>query len=372
MNIALHCAELDQTRIDGTRIYLREMLQRFGVIGSEHKYFLYHRGAYFPPLTPPVLDVYHERVLSGNFHWTQTRFAPAIWRSRPDRLWMPIQMVPFGIPHGMEVIVTIHDLAFKYYPETFLWRDRLKHDWYTDRAVARADRLIAITEATKRDLLRFYPMFAEEKIRVIHHGFDGGNFVPEAGDGDTVVLRKHDLRPRSYVLSVGALQPRKNIATLLAAFTLAKRTVPEMKLVLGGARAWLWEGIERAVAEHPYRSDVVLTGAVPAEDLPGLYRGARVFVYPSLYEGFGIPILEAQACSVPVITADNSSLPEVGGVESALYFPARDTAALADALVRVWQDQALADRLHVAGLVNVKRFSWDTTARETLRWIIGE
>ena len=372
MNIAIHAAELDQTRIDGTRVYLREMLRRFGIIATEHEFHLFHQRDFFSPLAPPRFDVYRDRVLPGRFHWTQTRFAPAVRALCPDRLWMPIQMLPFGILRSTEVVVTIHDLAFKYYPETFPWRDRVRHEWYTDRAVARADRLIAITESTKRDLLRFYPNTREDRIRVIHHGFDQGSFVPESQANDVSVLGRFGVESQGYILFVGAMQPRKNITTLIKAFALAKRSVPEMRLVLGGACAWLWEDIDRAVAASRYRSDIIITGAVSGDDLPSLYRGARVFVYPSLYEGFGIPILEAEASGVPVIAADNSSLSEVGGSDSALYFPALDAESCAAQMVRIWEDRKLADRLRSAGLENIRRFSWDATARETLQWILEE
>ena len=370
MDIAIHCAELDAARVDGTRVYLSEVLKRLGALAPEVRFHLFHRGEWNPELAPPHFPNYIEHVLPEGRHWTQTRFTRAIRALRPEVVWMPIQTVPFGLPKSTKVVVTAHDLAFEVYPETFPWQDRWRHRLFSRFALWRADRVIAITEATKRDIGRLMPGVDVQKISVVHHGFDGRRFAPGLNENDRIVLERFQLEPNSYILYVGALQPRKNLVRLLEAFALAKREVPEMKLALVGARAWLWESIERAARQHDFHEDIILTGAVNAEDLPSWYRGARVFVYPSLYEGFGIPLLEAFASGVPVLTANNSSLSEVGG-EAPRYASATDVPEIARQLVTLWRDEAVRRRCIERGLLRAQDFSWDRCAAETLAVLRG-
>ena len=370
MHIAIHCAELDATRIDGTRVYLSEILKRFGALAPEERFYLFHRDEFNQELAPSACANYEERRVSGWFHWTQLRFAPVIRALQPDVVWMPIQMVPLGIPKSTRVVVTVHDLAFEYYPETFPWADRWRHKLYLRYALRRADHVIAITESTKRDILRLVPTRDPETITVVYHGFDASRFTPIANSHDAEVLKKYNLESGSYVLYVGALQPRKNLVRLLQAFALAKREIPDMKLVLVGARAWAWQSIEVAIDHHLFREDIIVTGAVSAEDLPSWYRGARVFVYPSLYEGFGMPLLEAFASGVPVLTTNNSSLPEVGG-DAPRYADAKDVEAMAKELVILWRDEAIRKDHIERGLQRAKDFSWDRSADETLAVLHG-
>jgi glycosyltransferase involved in cell wall biosynthesis len=372
MDIAIQAADLDDARIDGTRVYLSQLLRRFGELGPEHAWYLYHRREFNPELAPPEMPNYRVRRVGAPFSWTQTRFAYEVWRLRPDRLWMPVQALPFCLPKTTETVVTIHDLAFKYFPEHFPKRDLRRLNWFTDFSVRRSDRLIAVSESTKRDILKWYPEVSEDRIRVIHHGFDASVFLNEkegvSGGEPQHVLAKHSLEPGSYVLYVGAIQPRKNLLVLLEAFGKAKKKHAEMKLVLAGEKAWLWEETLSAVEAHPFRRDIVLTGKVSFGDLATLYRGARMFVFPPLYEGFGIPVLEAMASGTPVICSGNSSLPEVGG-DAALYFDASDAVRLASRIEAVWTDNELARSLIHKGLERTREFSWDKCAYETLEWI---
>ena len=374
MNIAIQAADLDASRIDGTRVYISELLRRFGSIGSEHQWHLYHRQAFNPELAPPNFSNYTVHEAGALFYWTQTRFAYEMFKLRPDRLWMPVQALPFVLPQGVKTTVTIHDLAFKYFPDHFARKDLRRLNLFADFAIHKADRLIAVSEATKRDILTFYPKINEEKIRVIHHGFsirtrESGN--GERGSEDVFSrLSIPGSMDKKYILYVGALQPRKNLGLLLDAFAQVKECHPEIGLVLAGEKAWMWEKTLEKIERHPCRKDIFLIGKVSFEDLAELYKKARMFVFPSLYEGFGIPVLEAQASGVPVICANNSSLPEVGG-DAALYFDAQDVSALAGNIEKLWTDGALCQEFIRKGYKNIQKFSWDTCAQETLKWIVG-
>lgn len=368
MNIAIQAADLDAERIDGTRVYLLRLLERFGMILPEQRWHLYHRTRFNPDLAPPAFPNYTVHTVPFPFFWTQTRFSAELFRLKPERVFLPVQALPLFLPRQTESIVTIHDLAFKIFPEHFPSRDLRRLNWFTDFAVSRATRLIAVSEATKRDILKFYPKTREEKVRVIHHGFDAPPSVSERETEET--LKKFGLISGEYMLYVGALQPRKNLTRLMEAFATLARKYPSARLVLAGEAAWMSEEIFRARERNLFRDRIILTGRVSFADRAVLYKGARLFVFPSLYEGFGLPVLEAFAAGVPVICADNSSLPEVAS-DGACFFDAGNTESLADAILDLWEEnesnrQALIEK----GRGRLKKFSWDMCARETAEWIL--
>lgn len=366
MSIAIQASDLDAKRIDGTRVYLKNLLDRFGTLAPETKFLLYHKGEFNSELAPPKSTNYQVQCFPFPLAWMQTRFSWEMFRTRPEKLFLPIQAAPIFLPAATEVTATIHDLAFKKYPETFPKSHLLKLNVLLDTVVRRADKLIAVSESTKHDLLEYFPELSEQKIRVIHHGFDK-RFFEERLSSETISQRlgNFTLKTQSYILYVGALQPRKNLVRLIEAFTLAKQSVTEMKLVLAGEPAWLSKGIVEAREKSPYKDDILLIGRVSFEDVRALYQGARLFAFPSLYEGFGLPILEAFASHVPVLTAANSSLPEVGG-RAALYCNAASTEDMAEKLAHLWDDESLRLELINRGIRRLAHFSWDTCAQETL------
>ncbi len=372
MKVAIQTSDLDHSRIDGTRVYLRELLKRFASISPDTDFTLYHKGSYNPVLAPPEAPNYTVVSLPFPWAWMQTRFALELAIHRPDKLFLPIQAAPVMMPGSIEVTATIHDLAFRRFPETFPRQHLHKLNFMLEMAVKRADKLIAVSESTKRDLLEFFPTLPESRVRVIHHGFGAEFFGMRASDEELAPkLKSYNLKAKSYVLYVGALQPRKNLVRLIDAFGIMKQSVPEAKLVLAGEEAWLAETIIQAWEESPYRDDIVLPGQVSFETLRMLYQGARFFAFPSLYEGFGLPILEAFASGIPVLTAENSSLSEVAG-DGALYCQATDTSDMASQLMRLWQDEALRQDLVERGTARVTQFSWDRCAEETLHYILDK
>lgn len=370
MRVAIQASDLDHARIDGTRVYVAELLKRFGTLSPDTEFILYHKGAFNPTLAPPELVNYAAVSLAFPYAWMQTRFAWEMFRTRPDRLFLPIQAAPTLLPRSVAVTATIHDLAFRRFPETFPASHLWKLNFMLETAVRQADQLIAVSESTKRDLLEFFPSLDESRVHVVHHGFDAeffGTRLSERVCSETLI--HYGLESGSYVLYVGALQPRKNLVRLIEAFARAKEKNPEMRLVLAGEPAWLADGILRIREASPYKNDIVLTGRVSFTDLRALYQGARLFAFPSLYEGFGLPILEAFASGVPVLTADNSSLHEVAGA-GAVYADASSIADIEEKLRALWSDETLRQNCINQSLVELKRFSWDRTARETLDIIL--
>lgn len=371
MRVAVQASDLDHIRIDGTRVYLKELLKRFGVLSPQTNFVLYHKNHFNPNLAPPALSNYSEKSLPFRFAWMQTRFAWEMFCARPEKLFLPIQAAPVFLPRSIEVTATIHDLAFRRYPETFPRADLFKLNFMLERAVRRADKLIAVSDSTKRDLLEFFPELPESRITVIHHGFDAQFFETRLSvEALSQQLGTFRLLPNEYCLYVGALQPRKNLVRLIAAFERVKKQHPAMKLVLAGEAAWLASNILAAYEKSPYREDILLTGRVSFEDMRALYQGARLFVFPSLYEGFGLPILEAFASGIPVLTADNSSLIEVAG-KAALYCSATSVDDIAEKLEQLWRDEALRNDLIVLGQEQLRHFSWEKCAQETLSLILS-
>ncbi|HAR99846.1 MAG: Glycosyl transferase group 1 [Candidatus Moranbacteria bacterium GW2011_GWC2_37_73] len=385
MKIAIHCADLDHKRIDGTRVYLYNMLKNFGILDKKDVFEIYHRSDFNPRLTPPTFSNYAVKKLSFPFLWTQTCFAWKLLFDKPDVLWMAVHNAPIVRRKNLKVVVTIHDLAFKIFPQYFPKKDLTKLNILSDLAIKNADRIIAVSQSTKKDILKFYPQVSSEKITVIHHGFDTQLFQNKVSQEELEkVLATYNLypvksdevgakqfngvKPKTYLLYVGAIQPRKNLGVLIEAFEKIKINNPELKLVFAGAPAWQYEDTLEKISQSKFSGDIIVTGTIPFSDLPVLYQNAAAFVFPSLYEGFGIPVLEAFASGTPVILANNSSLPEVGG-EAALYFETESSDNLAGCLERVLTDKDLSATMIQKGKSRAANFSWEKCAQITLNSI---
>ncbi len=369
MKIAIHVADLDNERIDGTRVYLLNMLKNFGKLDEQAKFTLYHRNEFNRQLTPPSFKNYLIKKIPFPIFWTQTRLAWQLFRDRPDVLWMPLHNMPILRRKKLKVVVTIHDLAFKIFPQYFPKKELAKLNRLTDYAIKNADGIIAVSQATRNDILKFYPAVSAGKIKVIHHGFDTQLFkIKKAEIGNSEILSKFKIKNSKFILYVGAIQPRKNLIVLVEAFEQIKKNQPELKLVLAGAPAWNFKETLERIKGSIYAEDIMVTGKVPFESLVVFYRNASAFIFPSIYEGFGIPVLEAMASGTPTIIANNSSLPEAGG-KAALYFNASSSQELAACVARVLSDEALRTQMIAAGLLQVQKFSWEKCAQETLEFI---
>lgn len=374
MRIAIHAADLDHNRIDGTRVYLFNMLKNFGKIDSQDSFSIYHQNDFNPQLKPPVFANYSVKKSSFPLLWTQIAFAFEIWRDKPEVLWMPVHNLPILHRKNLKVVVTIHDLAFKIFPDYFTKKDLLKLNKLSDMAIKNSDRIIAVSHSTKNDILKFYPEISAEKITVIHHGFDAGIFQKKYSvEESDKLLKNYQLSTKNYLLYVGAIQPRKNLEVLIAAFEKVKKESAswrtDLKLVIAGAPAWKAEKTLQKIAASEFKNDIIVTGNLGFEKMAVLYQNAKIFVFPSLYEGFGIPVLEAMASGTPVICAKNSSLVEAGG-EAALYFKTEDFSDLADCINKIIENEAFAEELIQKGREHAKKFSWEKCAQETLYYLL--
>ncbi|HMA33064.1 MAG TPA: glycosyltransferase family 1 protein, partial [Chloroflexia bacterium] len=287
-------------------------------------------------------------------------------------LFVPAHVVP--LVHPRRTVVTIHDLGYLYYPAAHTRASRWYLHWSTLYSARAARRIIAVSAATAQDLRARYRVPAA-KIRVVLHGVDPAFRRVTDLQAVTAVTTRYDLAgPAPYLLFVGTLQPRKNLDLLIEAFArlLADWDAaagPAPQLALGGKKGWLYDTLFAQVERLGLAGTVRFLGYIPDADLPALISGATAVTLPSLYEGFGLPALEALACGTPLLAADASSLPEVTG-EAALLIDPRNREAWTTGLRRVLADPGLRADLSRRGPARAAQFTWARTAAETLRVLL--
>jgi glycosyltransferase involved in cell wall biosynthesis len=350
--------------------YTRELLRAVAEVDQTTQFRLFYAspasaaGRTLPALPAnfsvrhlPFDDIWLARV----WHRAQAPI-PVEWiTGRIDLFHSPDFTLP-PTRRGTRTLLTVHDLSFVRDPESAVPVLRAYLNQVVPRSVARADHVLADSQATRADLMALYGTPAE-KISVLYGGVNEA-FQPVR---DAAVLRaaraRYRLGQAPFILAVGTLQPRKNYTRLIQAF--AQLGEPDVNLVIAGGKGWMYEAIFAEVERLRLGERVIFAGFVADEDLPALYSAASVLAYPSTYEGFGLPILEAFACGTPVVTSTAACLPEVAG-EAALLVPPTDVAALAEALGRAYGDQPTRDRLIQAGNARARQFTWRAAAGQLI------
>ncbi len=365
MRIAIDYTSAIQQKA-GIGRYTRNLVSALAKIDRQTPYVLFSAGRDAQPPAWPGNFSRRELILSD-------RQMAIIWQ----RLKLPLPIEVFtgriSLFHSPDFVLppvaaaikvlTIHDLSFVRHPECSSPALLKYLVASVPPSIWRADWLLADSANTKDDLVELYTI-APERITVVYAGYDPVFEITPSAD-DAAIRAQYGIKT-PYIFGLGTLQPRKNFTTLIRAYyqLIQEKHIPH-QLVIGGNKGWLYENIFDAVQQLNLADRVSFLGFVEDAHLPALYRGADLFAFPSLYEGFGIPILESMGCGTPVVTADNSSLPEVAG-DAALLVDARDASALADAMWRVLDDSALRQTMRERGLERVKLFSWEKAA-ETLR-----
>ena len=392
MKIAININELTLKQETGVKVYTREIVKALGQVDKKNEYILYancrdgdlsrlcnKNAINSDAINSDAInsdainsDAINRVSTNKNFKlkiaksvlpfWTYTKLSQEIKKDKPDVLFMPIQSAPFfKKPKNIKLVITIHDLAFLLFPEHFTFKDRFLLNFHTKRAVQMADKIIAPSEATKKDLIKFYGV-DEDKIEVIYHGIKNH----ELG------IMNYELKINNpYILFVGTIQPRKNIVKLIEAFEILK-TSPnpslsggELKLIIVGGKGWMADEIYQKAKKSKFSDEIIFKGKVSDNELANLYKNASILVLPSLYEGFGLPVLEAMSYGVPCVVSDNSSLREIAG-DSALLIDAYNSNDMAEKMGALLNDEELREDLSRRGIENVKKFSWIKAAEKTL------
>lgn len=359
MHIAIDGSRLAVHQRTGTEAYTTELVRALARLDRHTQYTLYVNQP--PAALPPLGLNWRLRSIPAPRLWTHARLGPALALARPDVAFIPAHVLPLLPPHRS--VVTIHDLGYEYYPEAHPAAQRFYLRLSTRWSARLATRVIAISEATKRDLVHFTGI-KPDKITVVYHGVHQ-RFQPVAPAVSALVAQRYGLGG-AYLLFISTIQPRKNLVRLIDAYARASQAAPDLPpLALVGKPGWLTTQIKQRAAHHGISERVRFLGYVHDDDVPALLSGASMYLLPSLYEGFGMTVLEAMACGTPVITANTSSLPEVAG-EAALLVDPTDTAALAAALVALWCDIPRRASLRERGLTWAADWTWERCARQTL------
>lgn len=282
-----------------------------------------------------------------------------IHKGSPD-LVINFDFVRVPVSKKVKTITVIHDLTYIVHPEFIEKRNLLRLKKLVPRAVKSSTRVVAVSEATKKDLVKLFEL-NPEKIDVVANAVDIKLYKPKALTNE--IRNKYNL-PKKYLLYLGNIEPRKNIKGIIEAYSMLPNEISsKYKLVLAGGRGWNQGEINNALKQSAKKDKIIFTGYIDDRDKPEIYAGADIFLFPSHYEGFGLPILEAMACEVPVITADNSSLKEVAG-NAALYVDSKRPKELAEAIIKILENKNIRNDLVKKGTLRAIDFSWKKSAAQ--------
>jgi glycosyltransferase involved in cell wall biosynthesis len=390
MLIGIDASRATRAQRTGTEAYSLHLIRALIETGCDHQFRLYMPAPPAPglvgvesevgsreygtapnlqPLTPPgprgaagTGNPQPEvRIMPFPRLWTHLRLAWEVDRHPPDVLFIPAHVMPLVCP--VPAAVTVHDLGYLHYPEAHRPLDRWYLDWTTRRHARLAARIIADSQATRADLIRHYRA-DPERIAVVYPGRIESLGRVNDPAAIAAVTARYGVSG-DYLLYLGTLQPRKNLVRLVEAFARLPSPASECQLVLAGKRGWLYNNLFAHVESLGLSGRVLFPGYVADEDKAALISGATALVYPSLYEGFGLPVLEAMACGTPVLTSNVSSLPEVAG-DAALLVEPLEVDAIAAGMAHLMADAELRRSLVEKGYAQLRKFSWAHAARQVL------
>ena len=362
----------------GTENYSYQLLHNLSLIDQKNTYIVYLRPrvqgtGYSLPAGKAGVQFpknFHFVTIPYSRLWTQVGLAKQTFIDKLDVLFIPAHTLPIIRKPGLRTVVTVHDLGAEYLPTTHQLKQRLYLKHMTAHQLKTATHLIAVSQATKQDLISKVKIPAGN-ISVVYEGYNNRLYSKRSDPEVNKITAAYGLAPNAYFLFVGTIQPRKNLARLIQAYAEFIKTLHPTpytlhpKLALAGSKGWLSDEIYKLPKQLGIEDQVKFLEYVPDQDLPALYSGAIAFLFPSLFEGFGLPVLEAMACECPVLTSNVSSLPEVAGQAAVLVNP-HSVKDIASGIARV-QSTGCRVQLIPKGLRQVKKFSWKSAAEETLQ-----
>jgi glycosyltransferase involved in cell wall biosynthesis len=355
--IGVDASRVTRPRRTGTENYSLHVLRHLLADDQDNEYRLYLSASLADGLLP-ASDRVSTRLIRLPRLWTQVGLSAEMLRHAPDVLFVPSHVLPLVTPRRS--VVVVYDVGHRFFPRAHGLFEWLYVEWAIRRHVRIASRLLTISESSKRDLVRLYRA-DPQRVDVAYPAVDA-HFTPASPEDIARVRAKHGLAER-YVLHLGTIKPRKNLPRLVRAFARADLS-EDVQLTLGGMSAFGSTAVERAIDETGLGQRVRRLAYVPDEDLAALYSGAAAVAIVSLYEGFGMPALEALACGAPLLVSNRGSLPEIAANAAVVVDPL-DEQSIAAGLLRLLGDGTLREELRAAGLRRAAEFSWSTAAQVT-------
>jgi len=373
MTILIDIRPLMDARYSGVSEYIFRLLNALFKIDDKNQYILLYNS--FSNVREPKFDFANVKIVRKKIPNRILNY-PLLWLLRRPRFdkWVNEKVDIFFMPHinymavskNVKTILAVHDISFLVEPRFFSWWKNLWHTFVMiKQLVKRFDRIVVFSNHTKQDLMALCKV-EENKISVIHSGIDE-SFVEYLKDDNkiTELKKKYNLE-KPFILFLATLEPRKNVEGLVLAFNeLKKKEANDLQLVLAGGRGWKSGPIFKLIASSPYKNDIKVLDYVEESERPTLYNAAEIFAYPSFYEGFGFPPLEAMACGTPVVAAGVSSLPEIIGNAGILIDPYNPNS-IALGIEQILENKELAQDLKRKGLEQAKQFNWETSAMHYL------
>ena len=351
MRIVILADPLDNQQA-GIHHYTRQLVSHLAKFDQKDEYYILRR-------KKDDLFPHDRQIIVKNYHFPGyaairmfVLIPRKLKRMKADVVVEPAHFGPFNLPKKIKRVTVIHDLTPIIFPKLHRYHSQLLQKIFLGSILKRASLIITNSDNTSRDVEKYYPGF-EHKTRRIYLGRDEGiSHCKNPGGAEKYSGAKQ------YFFFTGTIEPRKNLETLLKAFTIFKdkSKAPHILLIAGG-KGWKSKAFFNQLKDHPYQSEIILCGYVERKDMPSLYSHAEAFVFPSLYEGFGLPVVEALSCGTPCLLSDSSSLPEVGG-NAALYFKALDENTLAEDMINITDDKGLREELSKNAINQSKKFCW--------------
>ncbi len=363
MRIAVNAIFLQKDKLEGYGHYAKEIISRIVLNHPEHEFIFVFDRPFDPSfviagnITPIIVKPAARNALAY-LYWYNITAPVALKKYKPDCWWQPYGFC--SLTTGIPQLMVIHDLAYLHHPDFIAWHHRLFYQLFTPKFIKKANSLVTVSEFSKADIIKQFKI-AADKIEVISGAARAG-FQPIGWQEKEAVKALHT-QGSEYFLFTGGIHPRKNLLNLLKAFSKFKKwQQSNMKLLVAGRLAWKYESLVEKLKSYKYREDVVMLGYLSDKELQEITASAYALVYPSFFEGFGLPVLEAMQSGVPVICSNTSSMPEIAA-DAALYASPIEPDNIAKQMLNLYKNESLRDQMIQKGLKRAKEFNWDKAAQ---------